>query len=645
MASVDVSQPTARRGIASYLPILEWLPKYNRSWLRPDFLAAITIVALLVPEGMAYAELAGMPPETIFYAAPAALLLYAIFGTSRQLVVVVSSVQAVMSYSIVSALVPTGTPEFVILTTALALTAGIVSILAGLLRLGRVAQFFSASVLTGFVTGLAAVIAIKQLPKLFGIEPASGNVWERLYHLITHLTETHLLTLIIGVSTIAIMLLIEHYLHRLPAALVAMVFGIVVSAIFGLHELGVHIVGEVPAGLAPPRLPHITLNQWLSLIPGALALSLVVFAEAIGPARSFATQYRYSIDPDQELIGLGAANMGAGVFQGFPIGSSLSKSAANDAAGAKSQMSGILAAGFTILVALFLTPLFRDLPEATLAAIVVVAIGGMFKWREMLRLYKLRRLDFALALITFVGVLTFDEALWALLLAVILSLLALVWRASQGQMSELGIVRGKLTFEAVGPATETAPIKGLLIFAPEASLFFANADTVRLTITNRLAASPDPVDGVLLDLELTNDLDVPSADMLKDLHNDLQAAGVQLMLARVRPAVRDLLDRSGVSGVIGEEHIYSRVLEGVVFHLSKRQVDEKTLLELSGDELKNLQEVVHGLLMNAEGDQHAHLEELATQLSIEIDKTTNTKTTSNKTTTIGNKLRRWLRKK
>jgi len=269
-----------------------------------------------------------------------------------------------------------------------------------------------------------------------------------------------------------------------------------------------------------------------------------------------------------------------------------------------------------------------------------VAIGGMFKWREMLRLYKLRRLDFTLALITFLGVLTFDEALWALLLAVVLSLLALVWRASQGQMSELGVVRGKLTFEEMGSASEAVPIHGLLIFAPEESLFFANADTVRMTITNRLAASAEPIESVLLDLELTNDLDVPSADMLKDLHNDLQATSVRLLLARVRPAVRDLLDRSGVTMAIGEEHIYSRVLEGVVFHLSERKVDPKTFLELSGDELKNLQEVVNGMIVHATGDRHAQLEELATQLSIEIDKTT-----SNKTTTIGNNLRKWLWKK
>jgi high affinity sulfate transporter 1 len=590
------------------------LPKYDRSWLRGDIIAGITVVALLVPEGMAYAELAGMPPETIFYAAPAALVLYAIFGTSRQLVVVVSSVQAVMSFSIVSELAPPGTSEFIVLSSALAITAGVLAVVAGLLRLGRIAQFFSASVLAGFVSGLAVVIAVKQLPKLFGIEPGAGNVWERLYDLLIHLPETHLLTLLVGVSTIVIMVLLERYLHRIPAALVAMIYGIVVSAVFGLQAYGVHVVGEIPAGLAPPKIPDISVEQWLALIPGALALTLVVFAEAIGPARSFATKYRYGINPDQELVGLGAANFGAGLFQGFPIGSSLSKSAANDAAGAKTQMSGLVAAGITILVALFLTPLFRDLPEATLAAIVVVAIYGMFKWREFLRLYRLRRTDFLLALVAFLGVLTFAEALWALLLAVVLSLLALVWRTSQGRMTELGLAPGNLAFEEVGAGSAAVPIGGLLIFAPEESLFFANADTVRVHIANRLAASLEPVSGVLLDLELTNELDVPSADMLKELHDDLAAAGVKLQLARVRPAVRDLLDRTGVTAAIGEERIYSRVLEGVLMHLSAAGTDEKAFLGLSSDLLKRLEQAVNDMLGQVEGPQREELAAVAAQL-------------------------------
>ncbi len=603
------------------MPILSWLPNYDRKWLRLDIIAGITVVALLVPEGIAYAELAGMPPETMFYAAPVILLLYAIFGGSRQLVIGAASIQAVMSYSIISALAPPGTSEFIVLTTALAITAGFVSILAGFLHLGRIAQFFSSSVLAGFVSGLAIVIIVKQLPKLFGIEAGSGNVWERLYELLTHLSETHLLTLAIGVGTLVVMLLLEHYYHRIPAALVALLGGIAISAVFGLSELGVHIVGEIPAGMAPPKLPAITPEQWLSLIPGGVALALVIFAEAIGPARSFATKYRYSINPDQELIGLGAANVGAGLFQSFPAGSSLSKSAANDGAGAKTQMSGLVAAALTILVALFLTPLFTNLPEATLGAIVITAVSRMFKWRELLRFYKLRRLDFVLALVTFLGVLTFEEALWALLLAVVLSLMALVWRTSQGRVSELGLAREKLIFEEMGPDSDARPISGLLIFAPEESLFFANADTVRTQITNRLAASAEPVKSVLLDLELTNEIDVPSADMLEELEADLEAAGVQLMLARVRPPVRDLLDRSGVTEAIGAENIYNRVLEGALAHLGSMDTDAAKLIGLSNDVLRRLQLVVSEMLVRTEGDQRAQLEAVAAQLSNAIEQT------------------------
>ena len=610
MTNVASSKQTSR-----ILPILDWLPSYDRSWLRTDIIAGITVTALLVPEGMAYAELAGMPPEVIFYSAPAVLLLYAIFGTSRQLIVVVSSVQAVMSYSIISALAPPGTSEFIILTTALAITAGLISILAGILHLGRIAQFFSASVLIGFVSGLAGVIIVKQLPKLFGIESGSGNVWQRLYDLLTHLTEAHLLTLAVGVSTLVLMILLEHFFHKVPAALVAMVFGIVVSSVFGLYDLGVEVIGLVPAGLAAPALPNITIAQWLSLIPGGLAISLVAFAEAIGPARSFATKYRYSLNPDQELIGIGAANVGAGLFHGFPIGSSLSKSAANDAAGAKTQMSGIVAAGLTILVALFLTPLFTNLPEATLASIVVVAVFGMFKWREMLRLYSLRRVDFALALVTFLGVLTFDEALWALLLAVVLSLLALVWRTSQGRMSELGLAPDRLLFEEIGPDSEALPISGLLIFAPEQTLFFTNVDSVCTQIINRLGGTEEPIENVILDLELTNDLDVPSAAGLKQLGDDLEAAGVKLTLARVKPQVRDLLDRSGVTEAIGADHIYPRVLGGVLAHLGAGDEDARRFAGLSAEALRRLQQVVSRLLINTEGDQRVQLESLSSQLN------------------------------
>lgn len=550
------------------LPILSWLPHYNRAWLRGDFLAGVTIMALLVPEGMAYAELAGVPPETAFYAAPIGLLLYAVFGSSRQLVVAVSSAIAVMSASIVVGLAPAGSTEFFALTAALAALTGLVAILAGLLRLGRIAQFFSESVLVGFISGLALVIAIKQLPKMFGLEAGHGNFWERFYDLLVHLPEIHWLTFFVGVNSLLLMLFLERRYHRIPAALVAMIYGIVVVSIFGLAGKGVHIIGEIPAGLAPPRLPDVDIQAMFGLIPGALALTLVAFAEAIGPARSFAAKHKYTIDANQELIGLGAANLGAGLFQGFPVGASLSKSAANDAAGAHSQMSGIVAAGLTVLVALFLTPLFFNLPEATLAAIVVIAIAGMVKVRPMQRLYRVKKFDFWLAVIAFLGVVTFDEVLTGLLVAVIVSLLALIYRASQSRLSVLGREPGQLTFVERKHHPEALPTPGMLIVRPDEGLFFANAASLRDAIQRQIDTSEESISIVLLDLAMTNDLDVPSANMLAEFDEALKTQGIHLLLIRVREPVRQILDRSGATTEIGPENFYSSVIDAVLDHLN-----------------------------------------------------------------------------
>src|SRR5512138_3882460 len=260
------SRPTKNR----ILPIMNWLPGYERAWLRGDILAGLTVLALLIPEGMAYAEIAGMPPQTAFYAAPIGLLMYSMFGTSRQLVVAVSAAIATMSAATVAPLAASGSTEYAMLTAGLAVLAGSISVLAGVFKLGRIASFFSESVLAGFVTGLALTIAIKQVPKLFGLEGSSGNFWQRLAHILTHLDETHFLTLVIGILSIALLFFLEHRFHKLPAALIVMLLGILVSALFGLAQLGVHVVGDIPAGLAAPKLPGVSMNQWLMLLAGAI---------------------------------------------------------------------------------------------------------------------------------------------------------------------------------------------------------------------------------------------------------------------------------------------------------------------------------------------------------------------------------------
>lgn len=555
-----------------YVPIFGWLRAYESSWLRADLIAGLTIMALLVPEGMAYAELAGVGPEAAFYAAPVGLLLYAIFGTSRQLVVAVSSAIAVMSASIVGQLGAADAAEFAALTALLAILAGAVGVVAGLLKLGSIARFFSGSVLAGFVSGLAVVIMVKQLPKVFGIEGSEGNSWERIWHLLGDLGDTHGTTLLIGASTIAIMLALEKWFHRIPAALVALVYGILVVTMFDLAG-ETHVVGEIPSGLSLPGVPDVAAADVLALLPGAAAIALVMFAEAVGPARSFASRHGYRIDPDQELVGMGMANFGAGWFHGFPIGASLSKSAAADAAGGRTQVAGIVAAIATGLVALFLTPLFENLPEAALGAIVIVAVSGMFKWREMKRLFRLRKTDFWLAIIALVGVMTFEEVLFGLLVAVLASLVALIMRTRRPQISELGRLPGSLEFRSLETHHEGVVSTDLLIVRPDEAVFFANAASIREGIRDRVEHAARPITVVLLDLELSPELDVPGTEMLEELNGELETIGIDLALAGAHHPVEEILRNSGTFDRIGDDAVFTSVAEAVLDHHRRSGVE------------------------------------------------------------------------
>jgi len=564
-----------QKGIGSFFPILTWLPHYQSKWLRLDIIAGLTIMALLVPEGMAYAQLAGVPPQTAFYAAPAGLILYAIFGTSRQLVVAVSSAVAVMSASIIGGFAPADSETFIVMTAALAIMAGIIAVLAGLLRLGRIAQFFSESVLMGFVSGLALVIIIKQLPKMLGLEAGHGNFWERVIDLIRELPEADLLTLAIGLSCLLIMIFLERRYERIPAALVILIYSIGVVSVFNLADHGVEIIGNIPAGLAPPKIPDLSLQDWALLVPGALAITLVMFSEAVGPDRSFARKHHYEIDEDQELIGLGAANIGAGFFQGFPIGASLSKSASSDAAGGTTQMAGIIAAIATAMVALFLTPLFFNLPEAALGAIVIVAVSGMIKPRAFRRLYNLRRGDFWLAVITFLAVLTFEEVLAGLLIGVLISLLALIIRTSDPQLSVLGRIPGTLAFRSTKYHPDAILTPDLLIVRPDEEVFFANAAMLHKSIRELVTTGDPALQTTILDLEMTNELDVPSAEMIGDLHEELKGSEIRLIIAGLHAPVREMLDRSGVTDQIDAAYVYPTVLEAILAY-AQAHVDEMT---------------------------------------------------------------------
>ncbi len=570
-AAVDGRDPRTasgspgRRGwLFRAVPILAWLPTYQRPWLRTDVLAGLTVTAILIPEGMAYAQLAGVGPEAAFYAAPIGLVLYAILGSSRQLVVAVSSAVAITSAATVVLLAPQGSSDYVALTAALALLAGLVSVVAGICRLGRIAQFFSTSVLLGFVFALALVITMKQIPKILGIDVSEQNFFVGLVKTIEHLGDTSLVTLCVGAACIIAMVVLGRFVPKLPAALLVLLGSIAASAALDLASHGVAVVGDLPSGLAAPRLPGVGLDAVPLLFTGAVGIALLAFAEAMGPAQQFAREHGYEVDANRELTAVGAANMGAGLFQGFPIGASLSKSAANDRVGAKTPVSLLVAAAATVLVALFLTPLFHDLPEAALGAIVIVAVSDMERIEPLKRLWRLRRADFALALVALLGVLIFD-ILPGLAIAVVASLGVVLWRAGEARLELMGRTPSGLDTTSVDDVRTGI---GVLVVRPEQMMFFVNASEVRDGIIAAARTTEPAPEVTVVDLSLTSDLDVPATDALGELDERLRTLGSRLWLAGLIPPLRNQLSVAGIADRVGREHLFDNVALALIAYLN-----------------------------------------------------------------------------
>ena len=435
-------------------PVFPSLAGYDRSWLRGDVLAGLTVWAVLVPEALAYASIAGVSPVIGLYAAPPALILYAAFGSSRHLVVGPMSATAALSAAAVADLTTGGPDDILAFTGVLALMTGVLALLAGLLRLGFLANFISEPVLKGFIIGLALTIIIGQVPKLFGIDKTDGNFFEQAWGVLRHLGDTQGRTLVVGAVSLAIVLGLRRWLPVVPGSLVAVIVGVLLVELFALEDKGVEIVGPIDSGLPRIGLPSgRDVADYLQAAGSAAGIMLVGFAEGLGAAKTYATRAHYDVDPNRELIGLGAANAGAGLMTGMVVNGSLSKTAVNGSAGARSQISGLVVAVLTVVTLLFLTGLFEDLPEATLAAVVIAAVVELVDiaaLRELYRLYSRRlgriygraaRPDFIAAVAALLGVLIFDT-LPGLVIGVIVSLLLLLYRSSRPHVAELGRVAG-----------------------------------------------------------------------------------------------------------------------------------------------------------------------------------------------------------
>jgi high affinity sulfate transporter 1 len=552
------------RGLArTYVPIVRWLPAYPADWRRRDLLAGLASWGVMVPVAMAYAELAGVPPEAGLTTAFAALAVYAILGTSRHLKVTTSSTMAVMSAAVVAPLAAGDPTRYLGLSAGLALVVGAILVAGGLVRMGFISDFLAKSVVTGFVFGLAITIIVGQLPKLFGVPGTSGGIGEQLIGLAQNLDDTNPWTLAVGLMTIGGVLLLRALAPRIPGALVMLVLGIVVSAALDLEAHGVSVVGDLSTGLPSLGLPAIQLTDLPFLALGAAGIVFLAVGESLGAARAFASRHGYDIDPDQELIALGGANVGSGLFGGFTVDASLSQSATGEAAGTKSQVSSLVTSALILATAVFLAPLFQELPNAVLAGILITAVLSLMDVAELRRFWALRRTDFLVALVAIIGVIT-TSVLIGMLIAVGLSLASLLYRASRPYVAVLIEVEGRAqAYADMSRHPEGRPVPGMLLLRLDAPLYFFNANVARSQVLALLGVSDPRPTVVVLDIGATGDLDTTTSDMLLDLVGRLRGEGVEVALAQVKGPVRDRMRRAGLIELIGEDRLFRTVGQAV----------------------------------------------------------------------------------
>ena len=524
------------------------LQGYERPWLRGDLLAGVTLWAILVPQALAYAGIAGVSPIVGLYAAPAALLLYAALGSSSVLVMGPMAATAVLSAATVGDLVPAGDarvrrPDGRPGACHRCRCRG-----CGFLRLGFLADFISQPVLKGFIIGLALTILIGQLPKLFGLHRGTGNFFEQAWHLITHLGDTQALTLLVGTLSLAVIVGLRRFAPGVPGSLVAVAGGIGAVKVLGLD---VPIIGSIGSGLPPLGVPDIGLADVGGLAAGGIGVMLIAFAEGLAAAKAYSTRDNQRIDPNRELIGLGSANLASGLSSGMVVSGSLSKTAVNASAGARTQLSALMAAGLTVIALLFLTGLFEDLPEATLAAVVIAAVIGLIDVPGLVELYDtytkrlgrqfgwVARPDFIAAVAALLGVLVF-ETLAGLFIGISVSLLLLVYRASRPYVAVLGRTpEPDGAYRDIDRHQDAQATAGIVVLRIESGLYFANAENVRSRILD--AAGAEGVRAVIIDAETIPFVDITAARMLVAAHDELGVNGVRLVLARDVGQVRDLL--------------------------------------------------------------------------------------------------------
>ena len=546
------------------VPVVGWLPRYRVAWLRGDLIAGAVVAALAIPQALGYASIAGAPVEVGLYALPVALVAYAVFGSSRQLVVGPVSTVSVLSGSFLASFGVAGTAQAAAYTAALALGSGLVLVAAGFVRIGWMAEFLSKPIVTGFVLGLTLLVILNEVPHLVGVPTPAGKVIERVGALGSSVTRGEADLTTVAVSAVSLLVLFggHRLLPKVPWGLLVLLGGLTASAAFDLQARGVEVVGPVPRGLPTPGIPAVDAADLAGLLTAGAALALVGLAEGLSAARLFAARGAYRIDADQELLASGAANVASGLFGGLGVAGSLSKTAAVSDARGRTQLTGLAAAGLAVVVIVAIAPALSVLPRAVLSAIVVNAVWKLMDFDALARYRVVRRNDIVAAVIAAVGVLAFGP-LNGLLLAVAGSVIGLVFRSTRVDVEVMGKVPDeKAAWGSIRNHAERSTYPGVIVLRLDVPLFWVTAAPANDSILALVDSTPG-TRALVLDLEATNQMDTTSADALADLRAALLQRDVDLFLVRVMWPVRKALRRSGLIPLLGEDHLWHSISQGV----------------------------------------------------------------------------------
>ncbi|MGA7116615.1 MAG: SulP family inorganic anion transporter [Hyphomicrobium sp.] len=560
-----------------WIPALNWLRAYDRSWLRGDLIAGLTLAAYLLPAGLGDASLANLPPQAGLYACLFSGLVFWLFCSSRHTAISVTSAISLLVGASLADIAGGDVSRFSALAAGTAILVAVIAFVAWAVRAGAIVNFISESVMVGFKCGVALYLASTQLPKLFGIHGAHGDFWENSGNFISHLGETNLASLGVGLAALAALILGKVMLPNKPIALFVVVGGILASALLGLDAKGVKLLGEVPQGLPAIGFPEVHWSDLNALLPLAFACFLLAAVETAAIGRTFAAKHGGRLDANQEFLALAASNLTAGLGRGFPVSGGMSQSLVNEGSGARTPLSGAFSALFILLVILFLSDQLSALPQPVLAAVVLMAVAGLFQAEALRQLWQESRPDFVVAMASLLGVLG-SGLLRGVMIGAIISLVQLMRRASRPHVAVLGRIPGTRRFSDMERHTDNEAIPGALIVRPEASLIYFNIDHVCDTIVTRVRAGPDTPGLVVLDLSAAPYVDLQSAHSLAGMAGELRELGVRLQVVEARSAVRDRLNSEGLEERIGRANRFLTIADALdQFEQSKSHTATPTL--------------------------------------------------------------------